>query len=132
MRISDWSSDVCSSDLLVRDLQLRRVGKLRGVLPEGGELVRVLTEQREERRHIRTDEVVDRHRQEDLQRAQLLHRLVVGIADPLVHVDQEDPGREAVEDRARSEEHTSELQSLMRISYAVFCLKKKNKHNRSN
>src|SRR3546814_6511527 len=31
---------------------------------------------------------------------------------------------------ARSEEHTSELQSLMRISYAVFCLKKKKKHNR--
>src|SRR3546814_8722785 len=30
--------------------------------------------------------------------------------------------------RGRSEEHTSELQSLMRISYAVFCLKKKNKH----
>src|SRR3546814_8001524 len=30
---------------------------------------------------------------------------------------------------ARSEEHTSELQSLMRISYAVFCLKKKIKHN---
>src|SRR3546814_3963297 len=29
----------------------------------------------------------------------------------------------------RSEEHTSELQSLMRISYAVFCLKKKNQHN---
>src|SRR3546814_4801529 len=32
----------------------------------------------------------------------------------------------------RSEEHTSELQSLMRISYAVFCLKKKNKHNRAS
>src|SRR3546814_1522193 len=31
-------------------------------------------------------------------------------------------------ERARSEEHTSELQSLMRISYAVFCLKKKNKN----
>src|SRR3546814_4465707 len=31
--------------------------------------------------------------------------------------------------RERSEEHTSELQSLMRISYAVFCLKKKTKHN---
>src|SRR3546814_2058458 len=31
--------------------------------------------------------------------------------------------------RARSEEHTSELQSLMRISYAVFCLKKKKKHH---
>src|SRR3546814_4945920 len=32
----------------------------------------------------------------------------------------------------RSEEHTSELQSLMRISYAVFCLKKKNKHRETN
>src|SRR3546814_10531317 len=38
----------------------------------------------------------------------------------------------AAGDRCRSEEHTSELQSLMRISYAVFCLKKKNEHdNRS-
>src|SRR3546814_12171251 len=34
--------------------------------------------------------------------------------------------------RARSEEHTSELQSLMRISYAVFCLKKKNETTRQN
>src|SRR3546814_9745821 len=34
-----------------------------------------------------------------------------------------------LEDRMRSEEHTSELQSLMRISYAVFCLKKKKEHN---
>src|SRR3546814_10828901 len=32
--------------------------------------------------------------------------------------------------RSRSEEHTSELQSIMRISYAVFCLKKKNKYNK--
>src|SRR3546814_10194665 len=32
----------------------------------------------------------------------------------------------------RSEEHTSELQSLMRISYAVFCLKKKKNHNKTN
>src|SRR3546814_5211093 len=36
----------------------------------------------------------------------------------------------AIEDQRRSEEHTSELQSLMRISYAVFCLKKKNKKER--
>src|SRR3546814_5863409 len=35
---------------------------------------------------------------------------------------------EAIDDNPRSEEHTSELQSLMRISYAVFCLKKKNNH----
>src|SRR3546814_6386457 len=33
---------------------------------------------------------------------------------------------------SRSEEHTSELQSLMRISYAVFCLKKKNTHNKTH
>src|SRR3546814_2947213 len=33
---------------------------------------------------------------------------------------------------SRSEEHTSELQSLMRISYAVFCLKKKKKHNKQD
>src|SRR3546814_4371839 len=35
------------------------------------------------------------------------------------------------QDQSRSEEHTSELQSLMRISYAVFCLKKKTKHKTS-
>src|SRR3546814_2911758 len=34
-----------------------------------------------------------------------------------------------IDNGRRSEEHTSELQSLMRISYAVFCLKKKKKHN---
>src|SRR3546814_10094120 len=39
-----------------------------------------------------------------------------------------EPDRWKGQDHARSEEHTSELQSLMRISYAVFCLKKKNKH----
>src|SRR3546814_3651137 len=37
-------------------------------------------------------------------------------------------GSGSLEQKIRSEEHTSELQSLMRISYAVFCLKKKNKH----
>src|SRR3546814_9493155 len=45
------------------------------------------------------------------------------------------PGREAggsIAQAERSEEHTSELQSLMRISYAVFCLKKKKKHIRKN
>src|SRR3546814_8175920 len=41
-------------------------------------------------------------------------------------------GDEQVLDEHRSEEHTSELQSLMRISYAVFCLKKKNKNYSNN
>src|SRR3546814_2143961 len=40
--------------------------------------------------------------------------------------------RQLGERHARSEEHTSELQSLMRISYAVFCLKKKKKNNNNN
>src|SRR3546814_1730963 len=42
------------------------------------------------------------------------------------HARVSDPFKEATGHGARSEEHTSELQSLMRISYAVFCLKKKN------
>src|SRR3546814_9997484 len=40
--------------------------------------------------------------------------------------------KQEVEQQKRSEEHTSELQSLMRISYAVFCLKKKKQHTRQN
>src|SRR3546814_5496123 len=41
-------------------------------------------------------------------------------------------GRQLLLENVRSEEHTSELQSLMRISYAVFCLKKKKKKRRQN
>src|SRR3546814_8076410 len=56
--------------------------------------------------------------------------------DPLLHIDVAPAdtadlllAHRAGEREARSEEHTSELQSLMRISYAVFCLKKKKKNN---
>src|SRR3546814_6416520 len=52
------------------------------------------------------------------------HRRCEGVADALR--SHRRTGRRAA-DVERSEEHTSELQSLMRISYAVFCLKKKNK-----
>src|SRR3546814_9921494 len=62
--------------------------------------------------------------------------VAVGPHEPGDEADHEatgkpDDGDEYVEPRAaeRSEEHTSELQSLMRISYAVFCLKKKNVNN---
>src|SRR3546814_14749165 len=53
------------------------------------------------------------------------HLLHLPEGDEAVGADDEDarPRRQTVQ--ARSEEHTSELQSLMRISYAVFCLKKK-------
>src|SRR3546814_8233055 len=50
---------------------------------------------------------------------------------PQLVVDGE-AGGVLVHDLPRSEEHTSELQSLMRISYAVFCLKKKNNQHDSN
>src|SRR3546814_5825360 len=42
------------------------------------------------------------------------------------------PGEDPMRHPARSEEHTSELQSLMRISYAVFCLKKKKTNKQTN
>src|SRR3546814_6787297 len=57
------------------------------------------------------------------------HRVLVRAAPPddmdVLHLRH-------AKHRKRSEEHTSELQSLMRISYAVFCLKKKNKENYRN
>src|SRR3546814_2095148 len=51
------------------------------------------------------------------------HLVAAGVAEAGVQL-----GRARRVDRGRSEEHTSELQSLMRISYAVFCLKKKRIH----
>src|SRR3546814_5195158 len=55
-------------------------------------------------------------------------RLAVGELGVVLALQRE-VGKE-LDDVARSEEHTSELQSLMRISYAVFCLKKKKKNNK--
>src|SRR3546814_5398755 len=64
----------------------------------------------------------DRRRVEFAQRGLLLGAGLVGPADGAADVLLDG---EAAEDGGKSEEHTSELQSLMRISYAVFCLKKK-------
>src|SRR3546814_7357487 len=104
MRISDWSSDVCSSDLnqpftagrCDPPCPLRRRGKdasPRRDLP------------------VRPAATVRRDAQTDDDHQSSRHE---GRADGA---------------SCRSEEHTSELQSLMRISYAVFCLKKKKKQN---
>src|SRR3546814_4797709 len=83
MRISDWSSDVCSSDL-----GIGRAARLQDVQV----IVALFRAARQDRlREIR--------------------------------------GRRDAIRLLRSEEHTSELQSLMRISYAVFCSKKKNEHD---
>src|SRR3546814_2664156 len=118
MRISDWSSDVCSSDLLVRqaehpDPALEAAGlqddvvaadlrqRAREAAVVAGELEvaprgvgTVLREDRVEAAEVAGGERVP------------FHRVAAGLLQ-------------------RSEEHTSELQSLMRISYAVFCLKQK-------
>src|SRR3546814_4923282 len=55
-----------------------------------------------------------------------------GLSAPSVSVERSALGRSSPASSQRSEEHTSELQSLMRISYAVFCLKKKKQNNTSN
>src|SRR3546814_7769294 len=120
MRISDWSSDVCSSDLeafgeVVRDGSLGRRWAL-----AADHLDPVLRLAVQDRRQVTARPI--QVRLHDLQREAGGDRRIEGIAAALEdgHADRRgDPvGR-------RSEEHTSELQSLMRISYAVFCLKKK-------
>src|SRR3546814_7735219 len=109
MRISDWSSDVCSSDLLPQ-VTFEAIAERRG----------------KAFRHLRC-------------RRQTGSRPVdaaVGCTDlgPARHIvgaggrnRQRDQEYGKKSNAGRSEEHTSELQSLMRNSYAVFCLKKKKK-----
>src|SRR3546814_5516585 len=120
MRISDWSSDVCSSDLA------HVVG---GGVDVAGQALQL-----------------DADRQAALQFGQQVARLghregagrdeqdMVCFYSPVFRVDDSAlDQRQQVALHAlaadRSEEHTSELQSLMRISYAVFCLKKKKNNN---
>src|SRR3546814_2619863 len=102
MRISDWSSDVCSSDLRSR----QRAGTYRrAVRLHASRRIRLPASHR-----AAAD--TDGRRQPRQRTGGGGHRLLRNRG-----------GARAV----RSEEHTSELQSLMRISYAVFCLKKKKK-----
>src|SRR3546814_9641990 len=116
MRISDWSSDVCSSDLIDQ--------AARAFAGDVIEVRRVTADHRTER-----DDAVETAVEQQL-RSQ---RNLVGAGrakefDMLAgHAPGLQGGTRASDQRIddRSEEHTSELQSLMRISYAVFCLKKK-------
>src|SRR3546814_8212741 len=112
MRISDWSSDVCSSDLARRNSAwpASRGAMWRRSPPSW------LPDRRQEARSTRGNK--DDDRDQALRPAGTLRqRLAVGAL----------PLQLRQLPRPRSEEHTSELQSLMRISYAVFCLQKKNK-----
>src|SRR3546814_8135774 len=119
MRISDWSSDVCSSDLAQhgpgdkseQQHGQARASQHRAAIALGPE--RCVEEDRLEDLAIHDDEGQAEQEPGRLPR-QCARHLLPDVALPLVRL------------RLRSEEHTSELQSLMRISYAVFCLKKKN------
>src|SRR3546814_7838825 len=138
MRISDWSSDVCSSDLPeqheqhgngvdISDLavhielentqhrfdhnswqSIHATGEARELV---GELIQ---HERHPQRHYQARQIIAAQQQEAAEKPDYAsedrrdHQTKQGIAQA---------------GYARSEEHTSELQSLMRISYAVFCLK---------
>src|SRR3546814_7570668 len=116
MRISDWSSDVCSSDLVAfgrveQRLRLFGLGDPRRAIKDEG------------RADMRFVEQQLRLQQFELEP----HRPQV-FAQQEIHVLKGEAVRRMLGlGGGRSEEHTSELQSLMRISYAVFCLKKKKK-----
>src|SRR3546814_7397458 len=124
MRISDWSSDVCSSDLVFFELA-HDVGDRAGLLADRD--VDAL-----HARRLLVDDRVDRQR--GLAGLTIADdQLALTAADRHHRVDGLVAGLHQLVDRLagddRSEEHTSELQSLMRLSYAVFCLKKKNRTN---
>src|SRR3546814_2769680 len=130
MRISDWSSDVCSSDLFRRNARhggYNRFDLFRsdGLAPLGGR------HQHLHRTHLinHVDGLVGQLAIIDVARGKLHGRLDrVGRVFDFVVIF------EGAAEPSRSEEHTSELQSLMRISYAVFGLKKKKntKHKTNN
>src|SRR3546814_7992767 len=108
MRISDWSSDVCSSDLRT-----------------------VLRQAQHERRRKRPNQRLLPNRESVAgspyeQRCQHHRPPGAGPGGRLARSVRPLRFRQGARTLGRSEEHTSELQSLMRISYAVFCLKKKN------
>src|SRR3546814_6041288 len=107
MRISDWSSDVCSSDLF------QRVPLLKA------------TREREGARFAvnRNGRSIALRFQDQFLPLPNFNEAQAEVEAPAVFVGQAVHAPALGADR--SEEHTSELQSLMRISYAVFCLKKK-------
>src|SRR3546814_9302770 len=122
MRISDWSSDVCSSDLAHdRSGQHRLAGArlaydAEGAAPFEAEGHPVHSGDDAARRHERGAEVIDLE-----EGAGMGVRSGQDAAPAPAHGGGGGVGAHRM---LRSEEHTSEIQSLMRISYAVFCLKK--------
>src|SRR3546814_5168705 len=124
MRISDWSSDVCSSDLSVQLDDKYTLDAGRAWMSGIHALVRLPMMQRvrDQRAGLNTAGFISGYRGSPLGGVDL--NMWKAAKYLKAHHVEFQPGIN--EDLARSEEHTSELQSLMRISYAVFCLKKKN------
>src|SRR3546814_4485281 len=109
MRISDWSSDVCSFDLHRSASSRNRLRSWASIMPNWSSgLWRRHYERGDDQARRRDQAQAEKWRPDP--EAPLTHRSFAG----------------------RSEEHTSELQSLMRISYAVFCLKKTTTQNHHN
>src|SRR3546814_4016856 len=126
MRISDWSSDVCSSDLpaAVPDRARRPAGRLPHLRP-GLSSVQAAGNPAPRSGEMNMKKTISLLGLPLLAIATmpLAQAEVQGVAPLLKQARYwQSKGRG---DLARSEEHTSELQSLMRSSYAVFCLKKK-------
>src|SRR3546814_2586791 len=138
MRISDWSSDVCSSDLPIdgggSPARLNGLGRVAtiahpkvdhrvAVAPGIGVGRRLMRQIGHDRKHILGNNGIDVAQVDDR------------VMPALVAVP---PGQEKIRDLpccaglGRSEEHTSEIQSLMRISYAVLCLKTKTNYSNTN
>src|SRR3546814_10498007 len=119
IRISGWSSDVCSSDLQLQPVeQFRR----RWLFLEARNVAKLVED---------VQRLCDQHLLDagEVHVDDRLHRLPVGKLDVVEKAaPQKGVGQFLLVVR-RSEEHTSELQSLMRISSAVFCLKNKKTNN---
>src|SRR3546814_4794159 len=136
MRISDWSSDVCSSDLYGRHASavISAAAWNQIFVPVGFAHGFCTLEPDTEVLYKVSDFYAP-----EAEQGLLWNDPALGIDWPAgagAVLSERDRGWPALRDlsrvfRYRSEEHTSELQSLMRISYAVFCLKKKktNKHH---
>src|SRR3546814_8704722 len=123
LRISDWSSDVCSSDLIGSHAVL--------ALLDAGHRVVVIDNLVTgfawaiDPRAAFVEMAVEDARVRDVIAEHGVEAIMHFAGSVVVPESVSDPLKYYRNNTARSEEHTSELQSLMRISYAVFCLKKK-------
>src|SRR3546814_7955502 len=119
MRISDWSSDVCSSDLLLDQFQPSAAVFVDDLAEHHASVAEIAPEVF--RLHMVAEPRLARH----VPPAPAAHARIDRWADALPWIMEPLQLQPMAAERGRSEEHTSELQSLMRISYTAFCLTQK-------